>query len=94
MTTKQSKTLSKTDLITWQNEAIAWAFGRNVSRVDMGHVFNMTQCQVQHLQKQWYKHSDIGPVPKPDCPHTDGWISVARTFQEKVARNLLGLLQT
>ncbi len=87
MTTKRSKTLSKTDLITWQNEAIARAFERNVSTADIGHGFDMTQHQVQRLQKQWYEHGNIAPVPKPGRPRTNGRINAARTFQEKVARN-------
>ncbi len=87
MATKRSKTLSKTDLITWRNEAIAQAFERNVSTADIGHVFDMTQHQVQRRQKQWYEHGNIAPVPKPGRPRTNGWINVAQTFQEKVARN-------
>ncbi len=53
MATSRSKTLSKTDLLSWRNDAIIRAFERNIATSDIAHIFDVTRCQLQRLQVQW-----------------------------------------
>ncbi len=53
MATSRSKTLSKTDLLSWRYDAIICAFERNIATSNIAHIFDVTQRQVQRLQAQW-----------------------------------------
>ncbi len=89
MATSRSKTLSKTDLLSWRNEAIVRAFERNITTSDIAHIFDVTQRQVQRLQARWYKDGDIAPVRRPGRPRSAQRTRARRTMAEKVARDPL-----
>ncbi len=85
MTMPHSKTLSKTDLLTWWNAAMEHAFERNLLVTDVAHVFDIQECQVYGLKKKWREGQDLTQVARPGCPcsHDQAW----RNFQDSIAAN-------
>ncbi len=87
MVTCRSKTLSKTDLLSWCNEAIARAFERDINTADIAHIFDVTQRQVQRLRAQWHENGDITPVQRPGHPCSAQHLQARHTIAQKVARD-------
>ncbi len=87
MAITRSKTLSKTDLLLWCNEAIVHAFERNLNTSNIAHIFDMTQHQVKWLMARWYEDSSIAPVPKPRYPCSAQQVHAQSTIAKKVAQN-------
>ena len=84
MVTHRSKTLSKTDLLSWHNEAIARAFERDINTADIAHTFDVTQQQVQRLRAQWREDGDIAPVQRPGCPHSAQHLRACHTIRKSL----------
>ncbi len=53
MVTARSKTLSKTDLLTWRNAEIERAFQCGITVGHLAHIFDLTDRQIYGLKKKW-----------------------------------------
>ncbi len=78
MVTARSKTLSKTDLLTWRNAAIEHAFQCGITVGHLGHIFDLTERQIYSLKK--WEGQVLALIPKQGKPQSEARVRAQRKF--------------